>query len=87
MPKRMVRGMPTRGTTRIQFQEPQKQSGARLTVPAGLARLIGPDALFAVELTDEGILFRYIEGTIQSTPEYPSWVTKNGRERDENGDV
>jgi hypothetical protein len=70
--------MPSRGTTRIQFQEPQKQSGARLTVPAGLARLIGPDALFSVELTDEGILFRYIEGTIQATPEYPAWVTKNG---------
>jgi hypothetical protein len=76
MPKKMNRPMPKRGTTRIQFQVPERQSGARLTVPAALARQVGPEALFAVELTDEGILFRYLEGPV-SAP-YPEWLT-NGK--------
>jgi hypothetical protein len=71
MPRRMVRPMPPRGSTRIQFTKPQTQEGARLTVPSWLARIVGPEALFHVELTDEGILYRYIEGSL---PAVPAWL-------------
>lgn len=43
-----------------------------LTVPAALARQIGPNRLFKVELVDEGILYRYVEG---DGPTMPRWMT------------
>lgn len=48
-------------------------SGFKLTVPAVLARMVGPDAVFQVELTEEGILYRYIEGA--ERVELPRWLT------------
>ena len=62
---------PPRGFTRIQATRPEFDGGFRLTVPASVARLVGPDRLFKVELTDEGILYRYVEG---DGPELPDWL-------------
>ena len=57
------------------------QSGSRgfasppytLSVPAPLARLIGPDAEFAIELTDEGVLYRRVGGEVR-TADLPGWL-------------
>lgn len=65
--------MPPRGQTRIQYAYSKEQRGAaKLTVPAPIARLVGPDRLFAVELTDEGILYRFVEGGEPIT--LPRWL-------------
>lgn len=56
-----VRSLP-RGFSRITFAGGKRRGAARLTVPVALARLIGTERLFRVELTDEGVLFRYVEG-------------------------
>ena len=77
MPRRMVRGMPPRGQTRIQFAKPATREGAKLTVPSWLARVVGPDALFNVELCDDGILYRYVEGSV---PDLPAWLNGKGEE-------
>jgi len=42
-------------------------------VPSGIARLVGPDRIFRVELTSEGILFRYVEGGEPVEP-LPEWL-------------
>ena len=46
----------------------------RLGVPAKLARMIGPDRTFAIEVTDEGILYRYVDGDGPPPPEVPAWL-------------
>lgn len=48
--------MPTRKGDRL------RGGGASITVPAALARMIGPDRLFRVGLADEGLLYRYVDG-------------------------
>jgi len=47
--------------------------GYRLTVPASIARMVGPEALFAVELVDEGILYRYVDGETNAAG-LPMWL-------------
>jgi hypothetical protein len=57
------------------------QSGTRdfakgpysLYVPNAIARLIGPDAEFRLELTDEGLLYRKVSGEVRSR-ELPEWL-------------
>ena len=65
--------MPPRGQTRIASMKSGFAGGYKLTVPAPLARMVGPDRLFQVELTDEGILFRYVEGG--EPVQLPPWLT------------
>ena len=77
MPKHMIRPMPKRGTTRIQFQTADGRGGAKLTVPAHIARQVGTEALFAVELTEDGILYRHVDGEVASP--YPAWLTNGER--------
>lgn len=48
-------------------------SGYRIQVPAQVARIIGPDAEFTFELTDEGILFRKVGGSTR-TGDLPAWL-------------
>jgi hypothetical protein len=49
-------------------------SNFRLQVPAKVARLIGPDAEFTFELTEEGILFRKVGGPTRVTADLPEWL-------------
>jgi len=72
MPK-LNRPMPPRGSTRISAAHNDFTGSYKLTVPAALARMVGPDALFAVELVDEGILYRYVEGDVEV--KMPRWLT------------
>lgn len=67
---------PPRGHVRIQSNKADYQSstGYRVTVPSAVARLVGPDRLFRVELTDEGILLRYVDGGEAVEP-LPAWLT------------
>lgn len=44
-----------------------------LLVPAPLARLIGPDVEFTLELTDEGLLYRKVGGETRSK-QLPEWL-------------
>ena len=44
-----------------------------LRVPAGLARLIGPDAYFVLEVTDDGLLFRKATGATTASG-LPDWL-------------
>jgi hypothetical protein len=57
-----------------------------LTVPAEISQLLDPDATFAAEVTDDGILYRFvgvvprgksIDGGVPE--ELPDWL-KNGAE-------
>lgn len=50
-----------------------RSSSFSLRVPAALARLIGPDAEFTVELTDAGILYRSVSGETRAT-KLPEWL-------------
>ena len=68
-----MRRMPKRGHTRIQWTHREQKGSASLLVPAPIARLVGPDRLFAVELTDEGILYRFVEGG--DPVRLPRWLT------------
>jgi len=61
-----------RGLSRLQYTHAERQGAARLTVPASIARLIGRDATFQAELTEDGILFRYVDG--QAPVELPAWM-------------
>lgn len=66
---------PKRGYARVQWALRGQRGGASITVPAALARLVGPDRLFKVELTDEGLLYRYVDGGEPVEP-LPSWLTQ-----------
>ena len=66
---------PGRGRMYVQSTGPDfTGSGFKLTVPATIARMVGPDRLFAVELTEEGILYRFVEGG--EPIRLPSWLTR-----------
>jgi hypothetical protein len=49
-----------------------KQGAMKLYVPAAIARLVTQDTVFQPELTDEGLLFRYVEG--QEPVKLPRWM-------------
>jgi len=68
---------PPRGYTRVQWALKGQRGGASITVPAALARLIGPDRLFQVELTAEGLLYRYVEGGEPVV--LPDWLSASGQ--------
>lgn len=75
------RPFPRRGESRISGHAaagvPFEQATAyRLTVPAALARRIGPDVLFRVEATEEGLLYRIVEGAPPpaAAGPPPSWL-------------
>lgn len=66
---------PPRGYARIQFTEAGGRGAAKLTVPTFIARLVGRDVLFKVELTDEGILYRRVEdGALPNAAGLPPWL-------------
>lgn len=62
-----------RGFARIQFAKRDNKGAAKLAVPAPLARMIGPERIFKVELTEDGILYRYVEGG-EPVPSLPEWL-------------
>ena len=66
--------VPPRGCTRVSSQLADFKGGYKLTVPAALARLVGPDRLFKVELTPEGLLYRYVDGGAP-VEQLPDWLT------------
>lgn len=51
-----------RGLARLQWNLRDQKGTAHIAVPSGLARVIGPERIFRPELTEEGVLFRYVEG-------------------------
>lgn len=63
-----------RGHARIQFAYADGSGNARITVPANLARMIGPDTIFRVELTEEGLLYRFVEGGQPVRDVLPNWL-------------
>jgi hypothetical protein len=65
--------MPPRGATRIQWARKDRKGSAKLTVPVAIARLVSDEALFQCQLTDEGILYRYVNG--QQPVELPRWMS------------
>jgi hypothetical protein len=62
---------------RLQFSQAGEKGTAHLNVPAQLAKLVGRDRVFRVELTEEGILFRYVEGG--EPVALPAWLLSNER--------
>ena len=46
----------------------------RLLVPAKLARIIGRDRSFSLEVTEEGLLYRYRDGEGPTPPDLPEWL-------------
>jgi hypothetical protein len=74
------RPYPRRGETRIgastsRGQSWEQASGFTLNVPADLARRIGPDALFRVEATEEGLLYRHVEGDVRGQEPGAGWLS------------
>lgn len=63
---------------RLQRKDKQRGTPSTFYVPTRVARLIGEDALFRCELTDEGVLFRYEKGQNPHDP-LPGWVTEPER--------
>lgn len=57
---------------RIKSSLPDFTGGYVFNVPARLARLAGPDREFTVEMTEEGILYRYAGGG--DPVELPTWL-------------
>ena len=51
------------------------RNAMRLYVPAAISRLVTEDTVFQPELTDDGILFRYVEG--QNPVDLPRWMRDN----------
>lgn len=68
---------PPRGYARVKWSLRGQQGAASITVPAALARLIGPDRLFKAELTDEGLLYRYVDGGEPVV--LPDWLSASGQ--------
>lgn len=58
---------------RVQAALPDFGGNYTLTVPASVARLIGPDAEFALEVTDDGLLYRKVSGDTRVS-ELPAWL-------------
>ena len=70
--------MPRRGQTRVQSATPDFATARafKLTVPTNIARIVGPDRVFEVELTDDGILYRYVEGDGPTVAAPPAWLAE-----------
>lgn len=64
--------MPPRGYVRV--RENVKGTGYHCTIPAPVGRLVGTDRLFRVEVVEEGILLRYVEGG-EPLPPLPAWLS------------
>ncbi len=64
------RRIPPRGHVRVR---PNGGQGYEVTIPVAVAKLVGADRLFRVELVDEGILLRYVEGG--EPVSLPDWLT------------
>jgi hypothetical protein len=63
----------------MQWSKKGSQGAAKLTVPAAIARIVGSKILFKVELTQDGILFRYVRGRPAYKPsELPAWLRQEG---------
>lgn len=67
-----MRTLLPRGLARLQWSNRDQTGTAHLNVPAKLARLVGPNRIFRVELTEEGILYRYVEGG--EPVDLPGWL-------------
>lgn len=53
----------------------QNTRGATITVPIKMARVIPEDAVFDVELTEEGVLYRFRErADAEPTEPLPGWL-------------
>lgn len=58
----------------------QNNRGAIITVPVAMARVIPDEAIFDVEMTEEGLLYRFRELDVAPPPDdLPAWI---GRGRD-----
>lgn len=72
------RPYPRRGETRVQASNGSWEEATvfRFGVPTALAKEIGPDAMFRVEVTPEGVLYRWIEGKAVGRPadSRPDWL-------------
>lgn len=71
----LPRGQVRPGVVKVTGSAGHKSTAMRLIVPQAIAKLIDPESIFQVELTDEGILYRYIGGGKPVVPELPKWVT------------
>ena len=60
------------GQTRLSWSGANASGVAKLGVPAEIARLISTDAVFEIKLTDDGVLFKYVDG--QSGMALPKWM-------------
>jgi hypothetical protein len=56
---------------------PSRRTVYRLTVPPDVAKAIPEDTEFVVELTEDGLLYRPVDGTRE--PELPSWAKRRKR--------
>jgi hypothetical protein len=64
------------GHVRVQTAHAYGTGSVRLPVPAAVARMIGPEAVFQVELTEEGILYRYVQGANPLVKQLPAWMVE-----------
>jgi hypothetical protein len=55
-----------------------------IALPMDIARLLPEDMRFSVELTDEGVLYRPVHGTVD-TLEIPDWVQEISGKSEGNG--
>lgn len=76
--------MPPRGHVRIQWALTGQRGSAKVTIPAPVARMVGPDRLFRVELVDEGILLRAVDEGAPVRDALPAWLL-DGTASPENG--
>ena len=65
---------PPRGFVRIRRNSASGQHV--VSIPQALGRLIGTERLFKVELVDEGVLLRYVEGGEPLRSTLPSWLVE-----------
>jgi len=59
---------------------PGQRKVYRLTVPPEIAEALPDDIAFAPELTEDGLLYRPVEGA-DDAPELPSWAKKPAKPR------
>lgn len=65
--------MPPRGHVRVQAND-RTERGFHVTIPAALARTIGTERLFRVELVNEGILLRPVDEGAPLADALPTWL-------------
>lgn len=62
---------------RGQVRMTEQTGGAwSIRVPAPLGRMIGEDRVFTVELTDEGILYRFLDDGGAEPVTLPDWLLR-----------